>query len=134
MADLGSDFYCVSDLDPSMRVVSGREGLAQALARRLGSPPESLFYDRPYVFDLEELLRGAHTPFAIQQKVQNEMLADERVQEVRTEVTQKQAGDEGISADQIGSFEVLVEATDSDGPFKFTIDVSAAGIDVEIFE
>ena len=42
MSALGVDLYCISDLDPAGRTVSGNEALAQALARRLQTPRGSL--------------------------------------------------------------------------------------------
>ena len=75
---LGSDFACVTDLDPAFTVVSEKRCLAEAIARRLGTPAEHLFYDPDYGEDLSELIGSSTTAFVIQQRAEREGLKDDR--------------------------------------------------------
>lgn len=134
MANLGSDFTCTMDLEPGLVVVEGRECLAQAIGRRLGTPKGGLFYDQSYGYDLTDLLSSAVSPFVVQQQVQSEILADERVERATSRVTRTEEGDEGASEETIGNMAIEVQAADGDGPFGLTIDVSAAGLEVELLE
>ena len=57
MTDIGTDLYCISDLDPAGRTVSGPEALAQAIARRLQTPRGALAAigdDPDYGLDLRD--------------------------------------------------------------------------------
>ena len=134
MADLGSDFSCVTDLDANMSVVDGRVCLAQALARRLDTPKGGLFYDPSCGYALIERIGAITTAFTVQQQIQNELLQDERVEELTATVTLVEQGDEGAAEEDIGNMTIVIEADDGDGPFDFVIDASVAGIDIETFE
>lgn len=56
--DFGSDLSCVSDLTPSMLVVSGRRLVAEAIARRLQTPKGGLLDDSNYGYDVTALLNA----------------------------------------------------------------------------
>jgi hypothetical protein len=108
--------------------------VAEAVGRRLGTPKGGLFYDRSYGYDLTDLLSSTVSPFVVQQAVQNEMLADERVESATSKVTRVEDGDEGASEEDIGSMTIEVQANDGDGPFDLVIDVSADGLEVTLLE
>ncbi len=86
--DLGVDLYCISDLDPAGRTVSGIEALAQALARRLQTPRGALAAigdDRDYGTDLRDYVgedTGVGATAEIEASVRAECLKDERVRDV----------------------------------------------------
>jgi len=131
---LGSDFSCVSDVDESLSVVTGRLALAQAQARRLGTPKRHLFYDKEYGEDMRDLIGSARSALSIQQAAEVEMLQDERVEDTAVKVVRKEYGDPGVQADQIGDMEIVVELEDADGPFPLTLDVSKGEVTLEILE
>lgn len=88
MTDLGTDLYCISDLDPAGRTVSGPEALAQALARRLQTPRGALAAigdDPDYGLDLRDYVGedvGAGIEAEVGSAVRAECLKDERVRDV----------------------------------------------------
>lgn len=120
MAELGSDFSCVFDLDENLSVVSGRYALAQAAARRLFGQRGSLFYDPNWGGGLTAFI-GAPVPRAsdLERAIVREVLEDERIQDAAAKVS--------LVGEDL-SISVLLE--DGDGPFNLTIKVS--GLTVEI--
>lgn len=88
MSVLGVDLYCISDLDPAGRTVSGNEALAQALARRLQTPRGALAAigdDPDYGTDLRDFVgedTGIGAEAEIEAAVRAECLKDERVRDV----------------------------------------------------
>lgn len=93
MSALGVDLYCISDLDPAGRTVSGSEALAQALARRLSTPRGALAAigdDPGYGTDLRDYVgadTGAGAEAEIEAAVRVECLKDERVRDVDVTVS-----------------------------------------------
>lgn len=80
MADLGSDFSGILDLDPALTVVSGIRCLAEALARRLTTPAGTLLGDPDYGHDLRQYINSAfQSTTRIEAAIENECLKDERV-------------------------------------------------------
>lgn len=82
--DFGSDLFNDGDLDPFGREVSGFEGLAQALLRRLDTPANTLpdDDDGDYGYDLSLLLSEGMTDdelAAVGPRVEYEFGQDERV-------------------------------------------------------
>lgn len=120
MAELGSDFSCVFDLDENLTVVSGRYGLAQAAARRLLAQRGSLFYDLNYGGGLTTFI-GGPVPRAsdLERATVRELLEDERIEDAAVKVS--------LVGEDL-STGVLLQ--DSDGPFNLTINVS--GLTVEV--
>lgn len=117
MADtLGEDFSGVDDMEPSLQVVGGRDGLLEALARRLSTRSGGLWYDRTYGYDLRRFIGSTVSERVIARAVETECLKDERVQNVRAAATRTKTG--GHSAEAL-TIEVLV--TDDRGTFSGTI-------------
>ena len=118
MSDYGNDIDCGSDLDPSMREVSGWWMLAQAMLRRLITPRGSLIYDQDYGYDLRSFIGSAETPTA--GAIENELLKDGRLRSV--EVSVAVAGD---------AVEVRVNATAYEvGEFALTLSIGEVTADV----
>lgn len=115
MADLGTDIHCVSDMEPTLRVISGREALAHAIARRLQTPFGGLWYDPDYGYDLRQFCSGQLTQAStIASSVELEALKDERVLDAKAAVT------------VVGkTLDVKVTLTDGLGPFTLVIGVDA---------
>ena len=115
--DHGTDFYCTDDLEPNLRVVSGRECLRQALLRRLITPRGSLFFDPNYGTDLRAFLASSARASEIAQAVEAECLKDERVEDVSSLVTPPATNSDPIV--------VRLSIVDADGPFPLTVAVSS---------
>jgi hypothetical protein len=88
MADFGSDFRGVSDIDANWTFGSGDSSaqapnsvtvITEALARRLLTPAGSLWYDANYGYDVRELVSSTKTPEATAARVEAECRKDERV-------------------------------------------------------
>lgn len=124
MADLGTDIYCVDDIDPSFAVVDGARALAQAIARRLATPRGGLFYDTEYGFDLTAFLNADiddRAAFQIAVGVENEALKDERVRECRATVAYDA---------QTEVMRVVLAGVSSSGPFQLILGVSDVSVEV----
>jgi hypothetical protein len=123
MAELGSDFAAVEDVDANLTVVSGRVAFAQAIARRLLAPAGSLFYDPDYGFGLSGYLNAiiVGTTGQIESGIERECFKDERTKDVTAEVT----FDESAKA-----LAARVDLTDAAGPFALTLNVSALSTEV----
>jgi hypothetical protein len=125
MTDLGTDVSCVEDLDPTFRLVTGREALAQALARRLSTKSGALALlgdDPDYGDDLRELVGedlGARALFEIAARAEREALKDERIRS--TTATATLAG---------GVLVLTLALSDADGPFRLTLAVSEVSVTV----
>lgn len=125
MTDLGTDLYCISDLDPAGRTVSGPEALAQALARRLQTPRGALAAigdDPDYGTDLRDYVGedvGAGAEAQIEAAVRAECLKDERVRdvEVTASITDR-------------TLTVGVRIASTAGSLRFVLAVSAVTVDL----
>lgn len=117
--DYGSDIACSTDIEPSLSVVSGTTCLAQALTRRLQTPPGGLFYDPDYGTDLRAFLNGGRDSYAIEHAAEVECLKDERVQHVSASVAF-----EGDTA-RLSLFIV-----GGDGPFVLVLAVSSMTVEL----
>ena len=112
--DFGDDFAGVLDLGGTLAVATGRQALAEALLTRLTTPNGSLWYDFDYGLDLRQFLSApAPEPGLLEMQVRTECEKDERVLSVDVETT--------FIAETLT---VRLTVTDSDGPFKLTVDVS----------
>lgn len=113
------------DLDPAMRLVSGRAMLAQAIGRRITTRPGALAWigeSSSYGLDVRDQVGSdtdARTAFALAASVQAEVLLDERVR--ACDVTPTLAG---------GSLALVLRLADADGPFRLTLAVSDLTIDL----
>lgn len=125
MADLGTDVFAVTDLDPAFRLVSGRMAHAQAIARRLGTPRGDLARigdDPDYGTDLRAYVGsdvGPRVVFEVQSLVEREALKDERTLSATATVTA--AG---------GALMVAVRLADARGPFSLVLAVSDVTVSV----
>lgn len=125
MTDLGVDLYCISDLDPAGRTVTGPEALAQALARRLSTPRGALAAigdDPDYGTDLRDYVgadTGAGAEAEIEAAVRAECLKDERVRDV--DVTVSIAG---------RALTVGVRVASTAGALRLVLAVSAVTVDL----
>lgn len=118
--EFGVDLGGVLDVLPTLGLVSGRRGLAEALLHRLTTPHGSLFYDFDYGLDLRQFLSApAPQPGALEMQVRVECEKDERVDSV------------DVEAAFIGeTLTVRLTVTDGDGPFKLTIAASALTVEL----
>lgn len=106
--DYGTDVSCSTSLDPYFSLVSGPEGVAQAIARRLQTPLGGLLTDPTYGFDLRALLNSGLTQaavLAIQTGVEAQCLYDERVDSASVSV--EVVGSSGVCT--VGVSPVLVD-------------------------
>lgn len=119
--ELGTDLGgTVDDLDANLSFVSGRRALLQALADRYSTPKGSLWYAPEYGDDLRRFIGAAVDPRVIESAAESEGLEDERVQDISATVAE--------SADQLlltSTITLSINVTDADGPFEFTLAVSA---------
>lgn len=125
MTDFGYDVSCVADLDPTFRLVTGREAVAQAIARRLSTKNGALALvgdDPDYGSDLRELVGedvGPRALFELQARAEAEALKDERV------LTAKASG--SLAA---GVLTLVLALSDADGPFRLVLAVSEATVQI----
>lgn len=88
-AEYGTDWDCVSDIDEYGTTVSGPEAVAQAIARRLQTPPGGLIDDPTYGYDLRALLNRTLTRAEqqdVRASVEAQCLLDERVDSADVEI------------------------------------------------
>jgi phage baseplate assembly protein W len=117
MTDFGSDLSCVTDLDPTGAVVSGRRLLAEAIARRLQTPRGGLIDDPDYGYDVTDFLNDDLSPRDLALMATNinaECAKDQRILSANSTVTLAAGGVLMIS----------VGLTDLDGPFDLVLAVS----------
>lgn len=125
MADLGTDIRAVDDLDPTMRLVSDREQLAQAIARRLGTKRGELAHigdSSDYGYDLKEMINddtGPRATFEVEANVEREVLKDERVFSAKATAT--------LASTRLT---IALQLTDSVGPFVLVLAASAVTVEI----
>lgn len=111
--DHGVDFAGVDDVDASMSQTDGRQGLAEALGRRLST--RSLWYDDDYGYDLRRFI-GTSTPAPIiESGAEDECLKEERVRDIAVVVTRT------TTATGNDALQVDITITDDQGPFDYTL-------------
>lgn len=117
MSDLGTDLSCVTDIDPTGAMVSGRTSLAQACARRLSTDRGTLLDDPNYGYNLTEFVNADVSPAdvaALRSGVEAECLKDERVLACTADAV---LGRDGVLT-------ITITLTDADGPFELVLSVS----------
>lgn len=122
MADLGTDFSGVDDLDANLSSTGGRRGLAEALAARLSS--KLLWYDRDYGYDIRDSV-GASLPFSVlESRITQQCFRDERVRNASADasIVERTDGSVALSID--------IALTDDDGPFEFTLLVDTLTVEI----
>lgn len=108
--ELGSDFAGVLDVTPTLAVATGPRALADAILRRLTTPRGGHFEDPLYGYDLRAQI-GAATPVSvIQQRVLEQVLAEEEVADARVSVTRSN-----------GTLRVVIDVIVASGPFRLTV-------------
>ena len=115
------------DLTPSMGLATGRRALAQAIARRITTPPGTMAWAEgaagdSYGIDVRAFLGDASdagASFRVAALVQAEALKDERV-----------LGADASASITDGVLTIAIRLADADGPFKFVLAVSAVTIDL----
>lgn len=123
MTDYGSDFSCVSDLDPKLSVVSGPLVVAQAIVRRLQTPRGGLWYDLSYGTNVRQWLNGSTSKVRVASAIEAEARKDERVSAARATVTFSQS-----------SMDIRLLITLAEGPFELTIGVNDLTVDLISFQ
>lgn len=123
MADLGSDFAGVDDLDANLSIVTGRRCLIENLARRLVTEKTGMLDDPTYGEPLHDIVGDVFDPIEYAQKVERQFLDDERVEAASVSATYD-------IATRSAMLNGVVD--DGDGPFDFVIAVS--DLTVEILE
>jgi hypothetical protein len=115
--DYGTDVFCVTDLDPSFRLVSGQQTTGQAVARRLITERGTLLDDPNYGTDLRKYLgepKSASVLARCSSDAEREALQDERVESAAAESTY--VGDD---------LKVSVELTTAEGAFELVLGINA---------
>jgi hypothetical protein len=126
LADLGIDFAGVTDLDPTMPVITGNLGLAHAVARRLTTPAGSLIEDPNYGFDTRLFLNAVSKRSFLLGRIADECLKEERVSDVDVTV-------EFLSASS--SLTINIALTVDDGAtFDLTLNVSSVTAELLLSE
>lgn len=122
MADFGTDLSALPDL--SFGLKSGRDNLAEAIARRLITPLGGLFYDPSYGLDLRQYLNEAITDevrYEIETLVAAECEKDERV--LSAEATL-------IDTDLLRTLQLVIALETAEGPFRLILAVNAVSVEV----
>jgi phage baseplate assembly protein W len=122
MADFGIDLSALPDL--SFGLKSGRENLAEAIARRLITPLGSLFYDPNYGLDLRQYL--------------NEALTDEVRYEIETLAATECEKDERVLAAEVKlidtstprTLQLAISLETAEGPFRLILAINAVTVEV----
>ena len=121
MVDFGTDLSCVKDCTEDMAEVTGRTGLAQAVARRYITPRGRLIDDPNYGFDLTEYVNDDLSPAdiaRIQAGAEAEAVKDERVEDAQVSLVVTTAG----------TMIVTVVLTDAKGPFTLVMSVTSTTV------
>ena len=124
MADLGSDFWAIEDIDPNLTAVSGQTCLIQALVRRIISARGSMFYDEDYGSDVRKFLSVPVRTGVVAQTIETECLKDERVEDAAATVQYIEA---------TRTLDIKLVITDQDD-VEFALTVLVDDLTVELLE
>ena len=131
MTTLGTDISTpvsdegLLDLDPAMRLATGRTQLAQAIGRRVTTRRGTLAWigdDLDHGIDVRDFLGSdadGQSAFRIAALVQAEVLRDERVRSC-----------DATASVTDGLLTLSLRLTDDDGPFRLVVAVSAVTIEL----
>lgn len=122
MAELGSDIGGVLDIDPTLRVVRGRDALVQAVARRCTTPNGQLLWSPSYGYDLRGEVGAIVDAPTVESRIRAQCLLEEEVEDAEVTVTLSAAKE----------LRAVVRLTDGEGPFTFTI-ASPDGLTIQVF-
>jgi hypothetical protein len=121
---LGTDFWGVEDIDNNLTPVSGRLGLAQAVARRWLTDPGTLFYAPEYGYGLRRHLNAAlEDTGSVASGLAAEAKKDERVEDCKVDVT--------FLEEALTINGRLVAAT---GPFDLVLSLSKTTLTLEVLD
>lgn len=123
MADFGTDFSAIDDIDANLSLVSGRTCLMQALLRRLLTPRGGLFYAPNYGTDIMRFVNTSTDARVIEQAIETELLQDERVDNVQCTVTIDEPADKSITGGKTFKIDLTLET--AEGPFDLTASIDA---------
>ena len=118
--DYGTDVSCITDLDPSFRLVSGQLSVGQAVARRLITERGTLIDDPNYGTDLRKYLgepKSASVLSRCSSDAEREAMQDERVQSASAESFY--VGDD---------LKVSVEVETAEGVFELVLAINAVSV------
>lgn len=88
--DWGRDLSCITDLDTELSESTGHQVLAEALARRVITPNNTLLDDPAYGFDLTQYVNDdidKRTLAEIAQRTRGQFLEDDRVRDAVVEIS-----------------------------------------------
>ena len=111
MAAEGSDFAGVTDVDPALRVSSGRRALGEAVARRLSTPLGALPDWPSYGYDLTTLIGTSVRDEIIRQNVRAQCIAEEEIERVNISINRPNSS----------ALELAIQLFDAEGPFDLTV-------------
>jgi hypothetical protein len=115
VAELGSDIAGVFDIGPTLAVATGRQALAEAILRRLFQQRGTLINAPPYGYDLHDTVGTIVVASRVEQKVLEQVHAEEEVLKASVAAAFNQA---------TGELVVDIKVTDAEGPFALTIKAS----------
>lgn len=121
---LGTDVFVLNDLPLRWTLVTERQNLGCALARRLSTPRGALDHDPNYGYDLRGSLNEGLTQTALSQlrgAISSECEKDERVLRCDADVVYIAAS---------SSLTVNLTITTNDGPFALVLQVTSVSVDV----
>ncbi len=124
MTEYGLDLSAVHDLDATLREVSETQLMLEAIARRITTPRGSAIDAPDDGIDVRDFLSASLSReylASIQMIVRAEILKEERVLEAIVLVTFSQAAK---------ALSIRIQGYGADGPFRLTIAVSAATIEL----
>ncbi len=127
MADFGRDISTfvdvdgLLDLDPAWNPISGVPVVAEAIARRISTPPGSLPDDSSYGFDVRQLLEDnldERDLAAARAAIQLQAEADERVVSATVQLS--------LLGERL---RIVLRVLLAEGPFTLTLDVNQLGVE-----
>jgi phage baseplate assembly protein W len=124
MPDYGLDISCITDIDPSLRLVSGNELMREVIVRRLTCRKGSLLSDPLYGIDIRDFLNSRIDSKAltrIQSLVTGELQNDERILSV-TSVASFNTTSKALT--------IQMQGKGASGPFNLTITAGAGALSV----
>lgn len=86
----GRDLSCITDIDTTLTEATGHQVLAEALARRVITPNNTLLDDSAYGFDLTQYVNDdidKRTLAEIAQQTRAQFLQDDRVRDATVEIS-----------------------------------------------
>lgn len=122
--DYGTDISCTTDMDPSLRLVSGSELMREVIVRRLTCRKGSLLSDPLYGIDIRDFLNSRIDSKAltrIQSIVTGELQNDERILSVTSEASFNTTSK---------TLTLQMQGTGASGPFDLTITAGAGALSV----